>query len=194
MPCTGKLKPPEAGRHSRATAGETDLIAGLRADLAEVEDIAGEEMRLYLTDLALERARLALDVPAAFASPAAARAEAEAQTAKAAAMVSAHAGRNAPHPVLLPASSPWRAGTSTWPHPQADAAGEGTPELPAAEILASPLQPHLLADAATLRCKLAKASLRGEEQGEGRKVRVWPGLANRHDIETCASRKALNRP
>ena len=49
-----------------------------------MEDIAGEEMRLYLTDLALERARLALDVPAAFESPAAARAEAEAQTAKAA--------------------------------------------------------------------------------------------------------------
>jgi hypothetical protein len=28
-----------------------------------VEDISGEEMRLYLTDLAFERARLALDVP-----------------------------------------------------------------------------------------------------------------------------------
>ena len=52
-----------------------------------MEDIAGEEMRLYLTDLALERARLALDVPAAFASPEAARAEAEAQTAKAAALI-----------------------------------------------------------------------------------------------------------
>jgi hypothetical protein len=64
-----------------------DLIEGIRADLAEVEDIAGEEMRLYLTDLALERARLALDVPAAFASPEAARAEAEAQTAKAAALI-----------------------------------------------------------------------------------------------------------
>ena len=44
-------------------------------------------MRLYLTDLALERARLALDVPAAFDSPEAARAEAEAQTAKAAALI-----------------------------------------------------------------------------------------------------------
>jgi hypothetical protein len=44
-------------------------------------------MRLYLTDLALERARLALDVPAAFASAQAARAEAEAQTAKAAALI-----------------------------------------------------------------------------------------------------------
>ncbi len=76
-----------AHRRRRAASGETDLIEGIRADLAEVEDIAGEEMRLYLTDLALERARLALDVPAAFASPAAARAEAEAQTAKAAALV-----------------------------------------------------------------------------------------------------------
>jgi phage/plasmid primase-like uncharacterized protein len=62
MPCTGKLKQPEAGRRS-AASGETDLIERLRADLAEVEDIAGEEMRLYLTDLALERARLAFDVP-----------------------------------------------------------------------------------------------------------------------------------
>ena len=52
-----------------------------------MQDIAGEEMRLTLTDLALERARLALDVPAAFASPEAARAEAEAQTAKAAALI-----------------------------------------------------------------------------------------------------------
>jgi hypothetical protein len=87
MPCTGKLKQPEAGRHSRAASGETDLIERLRADLAEVEDIAGEEMRLYLTDLALERARLALDVPAAFASAQAARAEAMAQTAEAAALI-----------------------------------------------------------------------------------------------------------
>jgi len=31
-----------------------------------------------------------------------------------------------------------------------------------------PLHPHPLADAATLRCKLAKASLRGEGWGEGR--------------------------
>ena len=76
-----------AHRRRRAAAGETDLIERLRADLAEVEDIAGEEMRLYLTDLALERARLALDVPAAFASAQAARAEAEAQTAKAAALI-----------------------------------------------------------------------------------------------------------
>ncbi len=33
-----------------------------------MEDIAGEEMRLYLTDLALERARLDTGVPAAFES------------------------------------------------------------------------------------------------------------------------------
>jgi hypothetical protein len=76
-----------AHRRRRAAAGETDLIEGIRADLAEVEDIAGEEMRLYLTDLALERARLALDVRAAFDSPEAARAEAKAQTAKAAALI-----------------------------------------------------------------------------------------------------------
>ena len=76
-----------AHRRRRAASGETDLIEGLRADLAEVEDIAGKEMRLHLTDLALERARLALDVPAIFESPAAARAEAEAQTAEAAALI-----------------------------------------------------------------------------------------------------------
>ena len=76
-----------AHRRRRAASGETDLIEGIRADLAEVEDIAGEEMRLHLTDLALERARLALDVPAAFGSAQAARAEAEAQTAKAAALI-----------------------------------------------------------------------------------------------------------
>jgi hypothetical protein len=76
-----------AHRRRRATASETDLIEPIRADLAEVEDIAGEEMRLHLTDLALERARLALDVPSAFASLAAARAEAVTQTAKAAKLV-----------------------------------------------------------------------------------------------------------
>ena len=78
-----------AHRRRRTAAGETGLIEGIRADLAEVEDIAGEEMRLYLTDLALERARLALDVPVppAFASPEAARAEAQAQTAKAAQLI-----------------------------------------------------------------------------------------------------------
>ena len=76
-----------AHRRRRAASGETNLIEGIRDDLAEVEDIAGDEMRLYLTDLALERARLALDVPAAYDSPEAARAEAEAQTAKAAALI-----------------------------------------------------------------------------------------------------------
>ncbi len=76
-----------AHRRRRAAAGETGLIEGIRADLSEVEDIAGEEMRLYLTDLALERARLALDVSAAFASPADAFAEAKAQTATAAQLI-----------------------------------------------------------------------------------------------------------
>jgi len=52
-----------AHRRKRVAAGETALLAPLREDLAEVEDIAEPEMRLYLTDLALERARLALDVP-----------------------------------------------------------------------------------------------------------------------------------
>ena len=62
--------------------------------------------------------------------------------------------RISPHPVLLPV-------------------GEGTPELSAAEIQASPLPPHPLADAVTLRGKLAEASLLGEGQGEGRKARSW---------------------
>ncbi len=72
-------------------------------------------------------------------------------------------GGISPHPVLLPM-------------------GEWTPELPAAEILASPLHPHPLADADTLRCKLAKASLRGEGQGEGRELRV---CAHRLPNTTC---------
>ena len=72
-----------------AADGETALIEGIRTDLAEVEDIAGEEMRLYLTDLALERARLALDVPAAFASPADALNQAKTEAAKAAALIAA---------------------------------------------------------------------------------------------------------
>jgi hypothetical protein len=76
-----------AHRRRRAAAGEADLIDGICTDLAEVEDIAGDEMRLHLTDLALERARLALDVPSAFASPDAARTEAQAQTAKAADLI-----------------------------------------------------------------------------------------------------------
>ena len=43
--------------------------------------------------------------------------------------------------------------------------GEGTPsQRPRADSLS---QPHPLADAATLRCKLAKASLLGEGWGEG---------------------------
>ena len=44
-------------------------------------------MRLYLTDLALECARVALDLPAAFDSPAAARAEAARHTADAARLI-----------------------------------------------------------------------------------------------------------
>jgi hypothetical protein len=56
--------------------------------------------------------------------------------------------RITPHPVLLPM-------------------GEGTPELSSERATPSPLRLHPLADADTLRCKLAKASLRGEGQGEG---------------------------
>ena len=74
-------------RRRNAGAGKTAAIEGIRADLSEVGDIAGEEMRLYLTDIALERARLAFDVPSAFASPEDARAEAKVQTAKAAQLI-----------------------------------------------------------------------------------------------------------
>ncbi len=49
--------------------------------------------------------------------------------------------------------------------------GEGTLLRPLRRIQASLLQPHPLADAATLRRKLAKASLRGEGQDEGRFAR-----------------------
>ncbi len=41
-------------------------------------------------------------------------------------------------------------------------------------IQASLLHPHPLAVADTLRCKLAKASLRGEGQGEGRDLHSCP--------------------
>jgi tetratricopeptide (TPR) repeat protein len=78
-----------AHRRRRVAAGESGLLELLRADLDEVADIAEPEMRLYLTDLALERARLALDVPAAFTTPKAARAEAQAQIAKAADLIAA---------------------------------------------------------------------------------------------------------
>jgi hypothetical protein len=76
-----------AHRRGRAAAGEAGLIEAIRADLDEVADIAGSEMRMHLTDLALERARLALVVPAAFETPAEALAEAKTQTALAATLV-----------------------------------------------------------------------------------------------------------
>ena len=44
-----------------------------------------------------------------------------------------------PHPVLLPASSPWRACISASPHPPADADGEGTPEQRCERSTSSPL-------------------------------------------------------
>lgn len=69
-----------AHRRRRAAAGETGLIDGILADLAEIEDIAGSEMKLHLTDLALECARVALDLPNAFDSPTTAHAEAARHT------------------------------------------------------------------------------------------------------------------
>jgi len=73
-----------AHRRKRVAAGETALLEPLRTDLAEIADIAEPEMRLHLTDLALERARLALDVPSAFPN---AREEASRQTTVAAQLI-----------------------------------------------------------------------------------------------------------
>ena len=58
-----------AWRRDQAAAGDASMINKALEDLHEVEEIAGDEMGLYLVDLALERARLALDVPAAFEDP-----------------------------------------------------------------------------------------------------------------------------
>ena len=56
-------------RRDKAAEGDASMIDKALEDLHEVEEIAGDEMGLYLVDLALERARLALDVPAAFEDP-----------------------------------------------------------------------------------------------------------------------------
>lgn len=69
-----------AHRRKRAAAGEAEIISKIREDLDEAEDIAGDEMRLYVADIALERARFALDLATTFDNPAAARAEAQEQT------------------------------------------------------------------------------------------------------------------
>ena len=57
--------------------------------------------------------------------------------------------------------------------------GEGTPELSAhlgeRSVASSLSQPHPLADAATLKGKLAKASLMGEGWGEGGFAKHRPG-------------------
>jgi hypothetical protein len=66
-----------AAFYRKRLAREPDVASRIRQDLAEVEDIAGEEMRLHLADLALERAHLALEAPGAFESPGAALEEAE---------------------------------------------------------------------------------------------------------------------
>ena len=70
------------------------------------------------------------------------------------------------------------------PHPVPLPMGEGTLELSPRVIQGSLLQPHPLADAATLRCKLAKASLRGEGQGEGSDARSKAVIAvlNKADL------------
>ena len=54
-----------------------------------------------------------------------------------------------------------------YPSPCSSPHGRGNARILAAGRSGVPLQPHPLADAATLRCKLAKASLRGEGQDEG---------------------------
>lgn len=53
----------------RLAAGEAGALEQLRADLDEVQDIADPEMKLHLADLALERARLALDAPQTLRGP-----------------------------------------------------------------------------------------------------------------------------
>ena len=73
----------------QCAGGDTHLLPSIRADLDEVEAIAGEEMRLHLTDLALERARLALDLASAWPTAAAARADAIANLDKARTLVEA---------------------------------------------------------------------------------------------------------
>ena len=72
----------------------------------------------------------------------------------------------APHPAPLPSKLALASLPFECPHPQADADGRG--DALATGTAELPLQPHPLADAATLRCRLAKASLRGEGWGEGR--------------------------
>ena len=55
-----------AHRRRRLGDGDAILLEQIRADLAEIDDIAGEEMRLYRVDYELVLARLALEVPSAF--------------------------------------------------------------------------------------------------------------------------------
>ena len=59
------------------------------------------------------------------------------------------------------------------PHPVPLPLGEGTLKFPLRIVQGSLLHPHPLADADTLRFKLAKASLRGEGQDEGSEFRSW---------------------
>lgn len=77
-----------AHRRKRVGVGDKNLIQAILKDLSEVEDIAANEMNLHLTDLALERARLAFEVPFVFDNSASAQAEARAQTVKASNLIS----------------------------------------------------------------------------------------------------------
>jgi hypothetical protein len=74
------------------------------------------------------------------------------------------------------------------PHPVPLPMGEGTVLRAPRIIQGSPLHLHPLADADTLRRKLAKASLRGEGQGEGRVAQYNQQLNDprRHLAEVAA--------
>ncbi len=67
LPCA--LLARAAHRRQRVAIREGEPLTQLRQDLDETEAIAEPEMALYLTDLALERARLALDIPASVRGP-----------------------------------------------------------------------------------------------------------------------------
>jgi tetratricopeptide (TPR) repeat protein len=56
-------------RRKRIVLGETALIQHLQLDLAEIADAVGSEMRLYMVDLALERAWFAIDVSSVCDAP-----------------------------------------------------------------------------------------------------------------------------
>ena len=90
-------------------------------------------------------------------------------------------GEVPPHSVSLPASPPWRAGISAWPHPQADAAGREDPRTPCDENSGVPSpRPHPLAgaaakDASTPRRACAeKDRMRGDFAGQSAGLLIMP--------------------